>query len=199
MDPYAVLGVDPGASPQELAAAYRRLAKRWHPDRGRSPDAQRRMAEVNAAYDLARTGLAADGPRPAAGDRPAVRRPARRRGGWLPEGVRSTLGRELLEALHDGEDVRVVTSASTWASPRTRLALTDRRLLWLLDDAPVARVRALRLHDVAEADVRLGWPRRRTATLRVRARNGRRVAFADLPPDTARAVLGGLPAPASAR
>src|SRR5256885_10712182 len=33
MDPYALLGVAPGASERELTRAYRRLAKQWHPDR----------------------------------------------------------------------------------------------------------------------------------------------------------------------
>ena len=54
-DPFAVLGVAPGASGEEVAAAYRRLAKRWHPDRARGQDAARRMAEINAAYDLVRS------------------------------------------------------------------------------------------------------------------------------------------------
>jgi curved DNA-binding protein CbpA len=49
MDPHAVLGVAPGASAADLAAAYRREAKRWHPDRGDREDAQARMAAVNAA------------------------------------------------------------------------------------------------------------------------------------------------------
>ena len=55
MDPFAVLGLDPASSPQEAAAAYRRLAKEWHPDRA-GVDAARRMAEINAAYDLLRAG-----------------------------------------------------------------------------------------------------------------------------------------------
>ena len=54
-DPFAVLGVTPGASGEEVAAAYRRLAKRWHPDRAGGQDAARRMAEINAAYDLVRS------------------------------------------------------------------------------------------------------------------------------------------------
>ena len=54
-DPFAVLGVTPGASGEEIAAAYRRLAKRWHPDRAGGQDAARRMAEINAAYDLVRS------------------------------------------------------------------------------------------------------------------------------------------------
>ena len=55
VDPFAVLGLDPASSPQEAAAAYRRLAKEWHPDRA-GVDAARRMAEINAAYDLLRAG-----------------------------------------------------------------------------------------------------------------------------------------------
>src|SRR3954454_15337190 len=54
-DPFAVLGVAPGASGEEVAAAYRRLAKRWHPDRAGGQEAARRMAEINAAYDLVRS------------------------------------------------------------------------------------------------------------------------------------------------
>jgi hypothetical protein len=54
-DPYAVLGVEPGASPDEIKAAWRTLARRHHPDlTGDDPDiarrATRRMAEINAAY-----------------------------------------------------------------------------------------------------------------------------------------------------
>jgi curved DNA-binding protein CbpA len=51
MDAYGVLGLPPTATPVEVAAAYRRLAKEWHPDRG---GGDRRMAEINAAYDLLR-------------------------------------------------------------------------------------------------------------------------------------------------
>ena len=52
--------------------------------------------------------------------------------------------------LNHGEDVRLVTPTSTWARPRAILAVTDRRLLWLLDDAPVARVHSLAFRNVAE-------------------------------------------------
>ena len=143
MDPYSVLGVTPGAGERELAAAYRAQAKRWHPDRGGGEDAERRMAEINAAYDLLRAN--------AAHARPPAPEPRRRRGPqgtWLPDAVRRALGPELLEALREHEPVRLVTPACTWASPRAVLALTDRRLLWLLDDAPVARVRSLLFREV---------------------------------------------------
>jgi DnaJ like chaperone protein len=57
-DPYVVLGVDPGASPDAVRAAYRALVKTYHPDRhlaaGTPPEflrvAEARMAAINAAY-----------------------------------------------------------------------------------------------------------------------------------------------------
>jgi curved DNA-binding protein CbpA len=190
VDPFAVLGVAPNASADEVAAAYRSLAKRWHPDRAEGPQAARRMAEINAAYDLlrserwlARRGRSDPPPSPTA---PATRRG--RAGAWLSEPLRRALGRELLGALEDGEDVALVTPASTWASPQTLLAITDRRLLWLLDDAPTHRVRALRFRDVAAVEERAGRPLRRSATLRVRTSAGRKLTFADLRPATAAAI-----------
>jgi hypothetical protein len=182
VDPYSILGVEPGAEEREVAAAYRAQAKRWHPDRGGGEEAARRMAEVNAAYDLLRAA-AAHAPRP----RPARRR-AGVRGGWLPEPVRRALGPELLEALAERERVRLVTPTSTWASPRAVLAVTERRLLWLLDDAPVARVRSLAFREVAAVGLRVHRPRRRAATLSLRTLSGRRHSFADLRPHTAAAI-----------
>lgn len=52
-DPYEVLGVSPGASDDEIKAAYRRLAKKYHPDlNGGSAEAEAKMKEVNEAYTL---------------------------------------------------------------------------------------------------------------------------------------------------
>lgn len=49
-DPHAVLGVPRGASRRQIAAAYRRLAKRHHPDVDSDPDAADRMRRINAAW-----------------------------------------------------------------------------------------------------------------------------------------------------
>ncbi len=148
MDPFTALELPPGATAEEISAAYRRLAKRWHPDRGGGAGAAARMAEINVAYDVLRSG-AWQRPDASAAQEPAVTRVAATRGlagSWLEEPLRRALGRELLVALDKGEAVALVTPAATWASPRTLLAVTDRRLLWLLDDAPTHRVRSLRVH-----------------------------------------------------
>jgi DnaJ-like protein len=185
MDPYAVLGVRPGSPEKEIAAAYREAAKRWHPDRGAGEEAERRMADINAAYDLVRAAAQheATGPRRAGDPMPPVRTMAK--GGWLIPPLRLALGPELLDTLTDGEDVKLVTPTSTWASPRAILAVTERRLLWLLDDAPVARVHSLAFRNVAEIAHRV---RRRHAALTIRTLAGRRHVFHDLRPHTAATI-----------
>ena len=51
-DPYKVLGVPTTATDDEVKAAYRRLAKKYHPDANPGDKvAEQRMKEINAAYD----------------------------------------------------------------------------------------------------------------------------------------------------
>jgi hypothetical protein len=190
MDPFAALELPPGASQQEIGAAYRRLAKRWHPDRGGGAAAAARMAEINVAYDVLRAGAWQRETPPAEESVSRVARPRKLAGAWLPEPLRRALGRELLVALEEFEDVTLVTPAATWASPRTLLAVTDRRLLWLLDDAPTHRVRSLRYTAVAEVGHRLRRPFRRVAVLRVRTTTERSFSFSELRPATAAAIAG---------
>lgn len=50
-DPYTTLGVSPNASMDEIKAAYRKLALKYHPDRnGGSKEAEAKMKEINDAY-----------------------------------------------------------------------------------------------------------------------------------------------------
>ncbi|HLN08973.1 MAG TPA: DnaJ domain-containing protein, partial [Xanthobacteraceae bacterium] len=52
-DPYDVLGVQKQASADEIKKAYRRLAKRLHPDANKKdPKAAQRFAELNGAYEV---------------------------------------------------------------------------------------------------------------------------------------------------
>lgn len=209
MDPHRVLGVAPGASLAEVTAAYRELAKRWHPDRqGTSEEAgsaERRMAEINAAYELLRSeqwlaeqrraaGVPSAAPGASAGAGPgagSAPRKLRKIADWLPEATRRALGPELMSALQQDEKVELVTPAAAWASPEALLAVTDRRLLWLLDDAVTGRVRTLAFPAITGLDVKLSWPRRRTAVLRISRRNGKRpITFGELRPETARAIAG---------
>ncbi len=53
-DPYEILGVSKGASAGEIKTAFRRLAKKLHPDANKKdPQAATRFAELNAAYEIA--------------------------------------------------------------------------------------------------------------------------------------------------
>ncbi len=52
VDYYRVLGVSRRASPEEIKRAYRRLARKYHPDVSKEPDAEARFKEVGEAYEV---------------------------------------------------------------------------------------------------------------------------------------------------
>ena len=51
-DPYKVLQVDPEAEEEVIAAAYRRLARKYHPDTATGAEAAGRMEAINAAWEV---------------------------------------------------------------------------------------------------------------------------------------------------
>jgi DnaJ-class molecular chaperone len=51
-DPYDVLGVAKTASAAEIKSAFRKLAKKYHPDQSKEAKAKERFAEVGSAYEI---------------------------------------------------------------------------------------------------------------------------------------------------
>ncbi len=51
-NPYKVLQVDPEADQEVIQAAYRRLARKYHPDLSSGPEAAARMATLNRAWEI---------------------------------------------------------------------------------------------------------------------------------------------------
>ncbi|MGI8730565.1 MAG: J domain-containing protein [Solirubrobacteraceae bacterium] len=186
MDPHAVLGLDAGATLADASEAYKRLAKRWHPDVA-GVEGLARMTQLNAAYELLRASQRPNAPPQAPATPPSATRT--QPGGWLSSAICRALGPELLGVLEPDEAVDLVTPAATWASPSTLLAVTDRRLLWVLDDAVSNRVRFMRFADVQHAGQGPMRLRRSRSQLRVQPRYGRRRwTFSDLRPATAVAI-----------
>ncbi|HEX7340322.1 MAG TPA: DnaJ C-terminal domain-containing protein [Rhodanobacteraceae bacterium] len=51
-DYYDILGVKPDASEAEIKTAYRKLARKYHPDRNKEPGAEERFKEINEANEV---------------------------------------------------------------------------------------------------------------------------------------------------
>ncbi len=93
-DPYAVLGVPRNASRSVMADAYRRLAKRYHPDVDPDPAAAGRMRRINAAWrELSKAPIGAGRRTSTTGSAHwSPGRPTRRRAATRPAGSLAAWG-----------------------------------------------------------------------------------------------------------
>src|SRR4029450_298022 len=51
-DYYATLGVTKNASQEEIQRAYRKLARKYHPDVNKTPDAEEKFKDIGEAYEV---------------------------------------------------------------------------------------------------------------------------------------------------
>ena len=50
---YDILGIETSATESEIKSAFRKLARKWHPDvAGNSPDVVKHFKEINEAYEV---------------------------------------------------------------------------------------------------------------------------------------------------
>ena len=49
---YETLGVSENATQSEIKKAYRTLAKKFHPDINKTPEAEEKFKEINGAYEF---------------------------------------------------------------------------------------------------------------------------------------------------
>lgn len=131
-DYYAVLGVARDATADQVKKAYRQLARKFHPDVNKTPEAARRMSEINEAY-----AVLSDPARRAEHDAEA----ARFEGftppppGWEPGyDAEDDFFADLFGRLRDrvpGHDLHariVLTLEEAWRGVRVPLRLGDRTL-----------------------------------------------------------------------
>ncbi|HZE10164.1 MAG TPA: DnaJ domain-containing protein, partial [Burkholderiales bacterium] len=51
-DYYEIMGVERTAGPDDIKRAYRKLARKYHPDVSKEPDADHRFREIVEAYEV---------------------------------------------------------------------------------------------------------------------------------------------------
>ncbi|XP_064416371.1 dnaJ homolog subfamily B member 4 isoform X1 [Latimeria chalumnae] len=51
-DYYRILGIEKGASDEDIKKAYRKQALKWHPDKNKSPNAEDKFKEIAEAYEV---------------------------------------------------------------------------------------------------------------------------------------------------
>ena len=51
-DYYEVLGIQKNASTDDIKSAFRKLARQYHPDVSKEPDAEEKFKEINEAYGV---------------------------------------------------------------------------------------------------------------------------------------------------
>lgn len=51
-DYYSILGIEKGASEDDIKKAYRKQALKWHPDKNKSPHAEEKFKEIAEAYEV---------------------------------------------------------------------------------------------------------------------------------------------------
>lgn len=52
IDYYKVLGLEKGASDDDIKKAYRKMALKYHPDKNKSPNAEEKFKQVAEAYEV---------------------------------------------------------------------------------------------------------------------------------------------------